>query len=173
MIYEIRNLSDKLSYKLSEKSAIAQLAVISKDKTKDIGYLRRRKEQLEFRIATEAFTLEAEKDLIRKKAAIEKELNDALASYRLRKKAEYLNSDIDSLGKRLTELETAIKESDKRLDVYYTNLRRLTGEDKNRNRGKFDKQGVKKEQKNIEVSLADIAVIKESKKEKSEDEELN
>lgn len=169
VIYEIKSFADKLAYKMSEKSAISQLAQMSHTRTKDIGFLRRKKEQLEFRISTEAFSLEAEKDLIRKKAVIEKELNEALASYRLKKKEEYLSNDIESLGKRVAELEEKIKESEKKLDVSYSRLRQLTGDERRRSRPERKPQ---REQKSVDISLADIAIIKKGKKEdKGEGEE--
>lgn len=157
---------------MSEKSAIAQLAQISHTKTKDIGFLRRKKEQLEFRISTEAFSLEAEKELIRKKATIEKELNEALASYRLKKKEEFLNKDIESLGKRVADLEVRIKESDKKLDVSYSRLRQLTGEERRRSGlGRPERKPPREQQKSVDISLADIAIIKDKKKEKEQDED--
>lgn len=160
---------------MADKTAISQLSQISKSATKNIGFLRRKKEQLEFRIATEAFTIEAEKDLIRKKNEIEKELDEALKSFRLRKKLEFIDKDIEQLGKQLTELDAKIKESDKKLDVLYSEMRAITGAGERRQRQ--DREGGKRQPreqlKQQEVSLADIAVIKDKKGDKQDREEFD
>ncbi|MDE1860753.1 MAG: hypothetical protein KGH72_03465 [Candidatus Micrarchaeota archaeon] len=165
IIYKIKGNADRLAYKMSEKSAIAQLAQISHVRTKDIGFLKRRKEQLEFRISTEAFSLEAEKDLIRKKSQVQKELDEALASYKLKKKSEYLEKDIAQLTKEIEELNNGIKESDKKLDVLYSDLRRIIGED---NRKARQEKKQREPTKAVEISLADIAIIKDKKEEKGQ-----
>ncbi|MDE1823005.1 MAG: hypothetical protein KGI00_02470 [Candidatus Micrarchaeota archaeon] len=166
----IRPSRNKLAYKINEKAAISRLSVISKKSTKDIGFLRRRKEQIEFRIATEAFTLDAEKDLIRKKGEIEKELEESIKSYRLRRKLEFIDKDIEELTKRIDAYEQQLKDSEKRLDVYYDHLRKLLG-DKRRERQRGERQQQpRKEQKTVEISLADIAVIKDKKNNKEDTE---
>ncbi len=157
---------------MADKAAISQLSQISKNTTKNIGFLRRKKEQLEFRIATEAFTIEAEKDLIRKKQEIEKELDEALKSFRLRKKLEFIDKDIEQLGKQLTDLDTRIKESDKKLDDLYGELRSITGASRERRQHSDRDQGKKqtRDQPKQEVSLADIAIIKDKKDDKKKEE---
>ncbi len=162
-IHDSRAAKSRLAYKLADKQAISQLSEISKLHTKNIGFLRKKKEQLEFRIATEAFTLEAEKDLIRKKNEIEKEFDQALKSYRLRKKLEFIENDIIELNKRIEEAEARIKDSDKKLDGLYSNLRSLTGEAKRKPRQ--EKKQQHREERKGEINLADIAVMKENKDE--------
>ena len=164
LIRDVKAARNRLSYKIADKAAISQLSEISKSNTKNIGFLRRKKEQIEFRIATEAFTLEAEKDLIRKKAAIDEELEHALKSFRLRKKLEFINKDIEELTKRMADSELKIKESDKKLDELYGALRAMTGEARRRQRPEMRKP--REQQKPQEVSLADIAVIKEKKEDR-------
>jgi uncharacterized coiled-coil DUF342 family protein len=159
IIHDVKAARNRLSYKVADKAAISQLSEISKSNTKNIGFLRRRKEQLEFRIATEAFTVDAERDLIRKKAEIEADLQKALKSFRLRKKLELIDKDIEELTKRITESEAKIKESDKKLDELYSNLRSMTGEVRKRPERKQQREQPKAK----EVSLADIAVMKDKK----------
>ena len=159
LIDSVKRSRHRLSYKIAEKAAMSKLAAMSKDNTKEIGYLRRRKESIEFRIATEAFTVDAERDLIRKKAEIEADLQKALKSFRLRKKLELIDKDIEELTKRITESEAKIKESDKKLDELYSNLRSMTGEVRKRPERKQQREQPKAK----EVSLADIAVMKDKK----------
>ncbi len=129
-------------------------------KTKNIGYLRRLKEKLEFRIATEASTLGAEKDLVRKIKEVDEELHEALKGYRMRKKAELIEKDIEESRKKAEEQEKLIAEQDKKLDDLYSKLRRLTG---------MTRRPIRKERRPmqepqpVEISLADIAVIKDKK----------
>ncbi len=171
IIHDIKSARNRLSYKIADKAAISQLSEISKSNTKNIGFLRRKKEQLEFRIATEAFTLEAEKDLIRKKAEIEEELGYALKSFRLRKKLEFINKDIEELTKRISESEVRIKESDKKLDDLYSSLRAISGEARRRQRP--ERQHQREQPRAQEVSLADIAIIKEKKEDKDSHSEID
>ncbi len=170
VISEIKSARNRLAYKIADKTAISQLSQISKNTTKNIGFLRRKKEQLEFRIATEAFSVEAEKGLIRSKNEIEKELDEALKSFRLRKKLEFIDNDIIQLNKQLTELDAKIKESDKKLDVLYSELRALAGAGERRQRNDRDKKQQREQPKLQEVSLADIAIIKDKKGDKQKEE---
>jgi uncharacterized coiled-coil DUF342 family protein len=160
LIANIKRSRHRLAYKTAEKAALAKLAETSRDNTKEIGYLRRRKESLEFRIATEAFTLEAERDLIRKKNEIEEQLNNAIKSYRLKRKVEYVNGDIQALTTEIAGIEKQIDEVDRKLDELYSELRYLTGQERRRQRQQERKTP---EPKPVEISFADIAVIKDSK----------
>ena len=163
-IAEVRRMKRKLAYKIDEKEATAKLVAQGRKSTKNIGYLRRRKENLEFRISTEAYTLEAEKDLIRKKSAIDEELNDAIQSYRMRRKAEFVESDIAELTKGIEAANKSLEEIEKNLDVLYGELRKLNGERMRRSAEHHDRERKKQEApKPVEVSLADIAIIKGKK----------
>ncbi len=171
IIREVKAARNRLAYKIADKAAILQLSEISKSSTKNIGFLRRKKEQIEFRIATEAFTVEAEKDLIRRKAEIDTELDRALKSFRLRKKLEFINKDIEDLTKKVDDSEARIKESDGKLDVLYSSLRAMSGEAKRRQNP--DRKQQRQQPKLQEVSLADIAVMKEKKPEKDDTEDMD
>jgi chromosome segregation ATPase len=161
LIESVKRSRHRLSYKIAEKAAMSKLAAMSKDNTKEIGYLRRRKESMEFRIATEAFTLEAEKDLIRKKNEIEIQLNDALKSYRLKRKVGYIDKDIEDLTKNIADIEAKIAEVDKKLDELYSNLRKITGQMRKPRSGPRPEKRTS-EPKPAEISLADIAIIKDN-----------
>lgn len=159
LLDNLRRFRRRLAYKLAEKEAIAKMNVAGKKSTKNIGYLRRKKEALEFRISTEAFTLEAEKDLIRKKQEVEEELQEAINSYRMKRKAEFVNSDIEDLNKKIEETNVQLQELEKRLDILYGGLRRQRAPPRPRKQ---------EHQPHVvqEVSFADIAVIKDKKEEK-------
>ncbi|MCL5428060.1 MAG: hypothetical protein M1321_02660 [Candidatus Marsarchaeota archaeon] len=154
----------RLAYKQAEKEATARLVAEGKKTTKNIGYLRRRKENLEFRISTEAYTLDAERELIRKKSKIDEELNEAIQSYRMRRKAEFVEGDIAELTKGLEESSKSLEGIEKSLDSLYGELRKLNGERMRRSVEHRDRERKKQEApKPVEVSLADIAIIKDRK----------
>ncbi len=160
---DLRRFKRRLAYKLAEKDAIAKFNATNaqnKKATKNIGYLRRKKESLEFRISTEAFTLDAEKDLIRKKQEVEEELQEAINNYRMKRKAEFVNSDIEELNKKIVETQTQLQELEKRLDVLYGGLRKRRGQQRDRKPHEHHQPPVQ------EVSFADIAVIKDKKEDK-------
>ncbi len=169
LIADVRRMKRRLAYKMAEKEATAKMVAQGRKSTKNIGYLRRRKENLEFRISTEAYTLEAEKDLIRKKSKIDEELNEAIQSYRMRRKAEFVEGDITELTKGIEEANKSLEEIEKTLDLLYGELRKINGE---RRRSTEHRERKKQEQpKPVEVSLADIAIIKGRKNDKKEEKD--
>src|SRR5207302_7802141 len=57
LIDGIKRMRYKTAYKQAELAALSKLTSINTDKTKNIGYLKRLKEKLEFKISTEASSL--------------------------------------------------------------------------------------------------------------------
>ena len=163
LLDEMRRYRRRLAYKLAEKEALAKINTEPKKGTKNIGYLRRRKESLEFRISTEAFSLAAEKELIRKKQEVEEELQEAINNYRMKRKAEFVQGDIEEMNKKIEETSQKLQELEKRLDVLYGGLRRRRSSQPRQKKQEFHQP------QQQEVSFADIAVIKEKKKEAKKD----
>jgi uncharacterized coiled-coil protein SlyX len=154
IIEELKKLRKRVGFKKAEQSAILKLLENNKEEKK-IGYLLRLKEKLEFKISTEASTLEAEKELIRRINEVNEELDRAIKNKRLKRRAELLSSDIEELNKEIEEKEKLVKESEKKLDDLYDNLRTLLG--KKRQKPK-ERRNPPKQQ---EISLADVAIIKD------------
>ncbi len=75
---------------------------------------------------------------------------------------------MESIGKEITELETKIEESDKMLDNLYSNLRRITGA--SRERPRYQQKREFNEPKQVEISLEDIAIIKDKKKQNTNED---
>jgi uncharacterized coiled-coil DUF342 family protein len=174
-IAKVKESRRRLSYKEAEAVAITRLLAIEKGKDannakrRKIGYLKRLKNQLEFKIATEASSLAAEKDFVRKIEEVNKELNDAYKAIRLERKSEFLKKDAEDYKKLLAELELKIAEHDKKLDELYDKLRKLLGIE----RGRHGKPAsVKKKPQarpmSQEINLEDIAVIKKKAKKPEE-----
>jgi hypothetical protein len=64
------------------------------------------------------------------------------------------------LEKKISDCEVKINESDKKLDLLYSELRSLTGE--SRKRPKQEKKH-REQPQHTEISLADIAVMKDTR----------
>ncbi len=130
----------------------------------NIGRLRRMKETLEFRISTEAHTLNSERDLIRKLNVIEEDLNGAIKVFKLKKKLNFIVGDVAQLKKEIEELDKKIEESNKKLDELYNELRSLT--DFKRPPKRFEQRKERdhnNEPKAMSISLEDIAIMKPKK----------
>ncbi len=171
VIGRIKDTRRRLNYKESESVSIAKLLAIEKAKAETeqkrnkIGYLKKLKNRLEFRISTEATSLSAEKELIRKIEEVNKELNEAYRTVRLERKSEFVKKDVEQYKAQLVELEAKIVESDKKLDELYDRLRKLLGIKKERQEFKpAKKQQPEHHQQLQEINLEDIAIIKKKKK---------
>ena len=156
LIDQLRRLRNKFNYKEAEYAALSKLSELNKP-PKNLGRLKRMKGDIEFRISTEATTLNAEKELIKKLNVINKDLEDALKLYRFKRKVDLVAKDINELGKALESYRTQVVEIDKKLDVLYANLRELTSWNRKEER-KVTRHV--KPQEHFEVSLEDIAMIK-------------
>ncbi len=171
VITKVKDNRRRLSYKEAESIALSRLLDIEKGKDKDnakrkkIGYLKRMKNKLEFRISTEASSLATEKGLIRQIEDVNKELNEAYKAIRLERKSEFVKKDVDDYRKTLSELEAKITEHDKKLDELYDKLRKLLGIERGRHSTKPSmKKKAQSQMMSQEINLEDIAVIKKRPK---------
>jgi uncharacterized coiled-coil DUF342 family protein len=162
LIDQMRRLRNKLNYKQAEYAAISKLSDLNRA-TKNLGRLKRMKSDLEFKIATEATTLSAERELIKKLNEINNELEDALKVYRAKRKVELVSKDIEDIGKALEQYKTQVLDVDKKLDTLYSELRSITGWKRTTTEEHKPRRAMKEE--HFEVSLEDIATIKKTKKE--------
>ncbi len=178
-IAKVKENRRRLNYKEAESVAIGRLLEIEKGKDKDnakrkkIGYLKRLKNQLEFKISTEAQSLTAEKDLVRKIEEINKELNVAYKAIRLERKTELVKSDIEECRKNINEFELKIAEHDKKLDELYDKLRKLLGIERAKRVKPATKKRVQSQQMPQEINLEDIAVITKKSKKATQDEDAD
>jgi uncharacterized coiled-coil DUF342 family protein len=157
LIDQMRRLRGKLNYKQAEQTALSKLSVINRT-IANVGKLKKMKSSIEFKIATEASTLNAERELIKKLTEINEELDEALKSYRSRRKLELVSKDIEDIGKALESFKTQVLDVDKNLDELYAQLRELTGWKRKEER-KAGRRTPKREEP-FEISLEDIATIK-------------
>ncbi len=176
-IAKVKENRRRLNYKEAESVAIGRLLDIEKGKDKDnakrkkIGYLKRLKNKLEFKISTEAQSLAAEKELVRQIEEINKELNLAYKAIRLERKTELVKSDIEECKKNINAFELKIAEHDKKLDELYDKLRKLLGIERAKRAKPTTKKRTQSQQMSQEINLEDIAVItKKAKKPVDEDD---
>lgn len=163
LIDQMRRLRSKLNYKQAELAALSKLSEASKA-PKSLGRLRKMKSSIEFKIATEATTLTAERELIKKLNDINEDLEEALKSFRSKRKLELVSKDIEEIGKALESYKTQVLDVDKQLDSLYEKLRGATGWKRTEERR--PRREHKLQEEHFEVSLQDIATIKNKKNEK-------
>lgn len=171
LITEIKDYRRKLEYKEAENIAISKFVESEKDnvEVKKIGYLKRQKNRLEFKLSTEArMSLDDEKGIIRKIAEIDGQLEGLLKFVRLQRKIGYIQDDIKNYTEKLNETDRKIRELDTKLDELYVSVRRALGI--RGGRGGEQQRPARKRQiqqaAQPEINMEDIAVIK--KKTKSE-----
>ncbi len=168
LITRIKENRRRLGYKEAESTAIERLLTMRKNEDKDgakrrrIGYLKRMKAKLEFRISTEASSLTQEKDIIRKINEINGELGEALASARLESKTEFIKKDIELYKNNIIEINLKLQELDTGLDAMYVGLRKALGIGswQNKQQQQQQQRPKKSQQRPQEINLEDIAVIK-------------
>lgn len=172
LIIRVKDSRRRLSYKEAEEAAIGTLLKMKKDedkngeKRKRVGYLKRMKQKLEFRISTEASSLSQEKEIIRKINEINQELDEAFASVRLERKLGFIKKDIEDYTKSITEVNKRIEELDAKLDGLYTNLRKSLGIGSWQSKQKQQEKKVQ-ERRLPEINLEDIAVIRKRSQNKT------
>jgi uncharacterized coiled-coil DUF342 family protein len=175
IIAKIKEARRRLGYKEEEFAALDKLVTMNKEKDKDnaaekrYNYLRRLKNRLEFRISTEAGSLQKEKEMIREISSINQELASLSATVRMDRKLGLVKGDIVEAKAKLAELEPKIVEIDTKLDLMYADLRKMLGitkrpmppEPQYRPRQREREEGRPRQQpKQEEINLEDIVVIK-------------
>jgi len=154
LILRINRLKGRLEYKKSEEEALAKLVGLN-DAYKNIGKLRHMKEVLEFKISTEARTLDDEKALLKRLEGVEAQLNEAIAASRLKKKAELVHKDVE-------ELEKGMEEANKEIDAINKQIAELKSKLAG-TRHKPEQRRRRVQAPPVEISLQDIAIIKTKK----------
>ncbi len=169
-VARIKECRRRLLYKENELVAVEKLVKMNQESGKSeegnrrFGYLKRLKNRLEFRISTEASSLNQEKEIIRKISEINKELNDLGATVRVERKLKLVKGDIEMLKGEIAKLDPEIAEMDRKLDDMYIGLRKVLGltrsaapqQQKPRRPRMRDKD---RAQEMPEINLQDIAVI--------------
>lgn len=169
LIDQIKKLRSRINYKQSEGETIEKLLQMGNmardygDNQAKLRVLHKQKQRLDFRISTEAFSLTAEKDLVRKIKELNKEIEEALRVVRLFRKRDYIKKDLDEFSVQLKKLDTDIANMDKQLDDLYSNLRKILMVGGREKRIPTPQKRQKQKPEVFEVNMEDIAVIKKKK----------
>ncbi|MEM3841636.1 MAG: hypothetical protein QXN59_03010 [Candidatus Micrarchaeaceae archaeon] len=166
LIYKIKDLRRRIMYKQAEGAAIEKFLEKERKsgegekKKRKIGYLRRVKSELEFKVATEAGSLAAEKALVRKIAEVNAELNEALKSVKMERKSGLIKEDIKEYTEKLQELNKKVLDMDREIDGLYRDLRKSLNIPYDKTKNGQQKPERRPQPKLVEINLEDIAVIK-------------
>jgi uncharacterized coiled-coil DUF342 family protein len=161
MVAKIRDSKHRLDYKEKEYEMVAKKVAGSKTNKEDdlrkVRKLRHIKERLEFRVSTEATSLAAEKDLVRRINEVDQEIKEALKSVKMERKLGLVKGDIDFYRTSVVDLSKEIGEADGKLDELYAKVKSMLGIHRKR---PFDEARRKtQQQQQQEINLEDIAVI--------------
>ncbi|MCL4371699.1 hypothetical protein M1373_00030 [Candidatus Marsarchaeota archaeon] len=172
LISEIKDYRRKLEYKEAENIAISKFIESKKDsvQTKKIGYLKKQKNRLEFKLSTQArISLSEEKDIIRKINEMNSELEGLLKFVKLERKIGYIKDDITNYTSKLNETDKKIKDIDLQLDDLYRSLRSTLRIKPHGANEQYRPQKKQQQQPVQEINMEDIAVIKKKVQKKEEE----
>lgn len=169
-IYELRKQRGKLigltrhakrtiPYKEAEAQAIARMLGPNggRDANGKVVYLKKLKKNLEFKISTEASSLSAERELVKRINDVNAQLNEALAPLRLKRRLELVKADAEKQKSILTDSIKECADLDVKLDKLYFELKKtlgITGTHKPVHKSNKSNNPVPT------INLEDIAVIK-------------
>lgn len=109
LVNRISSLNRKLRYKQYEQKALSTL-LQGIPPTEDVRFLRRKLNDMEFRIATESTNLKQEREMMKRIKLAEAEYQEAMKSERMRRKLSYVEGDIKQVDGEIAQLDVQIKE---------------------------------------------------------------
>lgn len=106
---KLKGVSSRLRYKQYEAKVLkAALEEKMRETGLNVRELRRRKERLEFKIATEALTLAKEREMMKEMRLLEKELEKASELERMERKLRLVEGDIRSAEAEIAQIKKDI-----------------------------------------------------------------
>jgi chromosome segregation ATPase len=157
LVAKIRDGKHKLEYKEREyaivEKKLAEAKPNKEDAIRKLRKLRHIKERLEFRVSTEAASLAAEKDLVRRISEVDKELKEVLKEVKMERKLGLVKGDIEQYRSVVTTVSGQIGELDAKLDELYARVKSILGLRRQRAHEE------RRQQPQQEINLEDIAVI--------------
>jgi uncharacterized coiled-coil DUF342 family protein len=163
LIGAVRHAKRTIPYKETEAQAIETMLGPNgaRDANGRVIYLKKMKKTLEFKIATEASSLSAERELIKRINEVNAQLEEALAPLRLKRRLEMVKADAERQKTVLADSMKECVEIDTKLDRLYADLKKVLGISRER---KVVRKGAKPSAAMSTISLEDIAVIKKIEK---------
>ncbi len=158
LINEIKKNYGRIRYKKYEEKALQPF--LKETENVRVGPVRKRLRQLEFKIATQAYTPQIERKLVKEVKKVEAELKDLRAIEKARRKKRLVFQDIIDCETRITEIEVDLKSMRSELKDLYGRMKTLKS-------GK--KHGIIFGEKPEDmVSMEDIVVIEDERIKKEE-----
>lgn len=156
LINEIKKNYGRIRYKKYEEKALEPF--LKETEHVRVGPVRKRLRQLEFRIATQAYTPQIERRMVKEVKKVEDELKDLRAVEKARRKKKLVAQDIVECETRITEIEGQLK-------GMRAELKELYGRFKTLRSGK--KHGIVFGEKPEDmVSMEDIVVLEDNREKK-------
>lgn len=154
LIEKIKELNKRLRYKRYEQKALEPFLTQNKDVR--TGWLRKKKQDVEFKIATEAYTPQIEREWLKEANKIDKELKKVQEIEKARRKMRFIGQDIEYAEKEIVKVETELKTLRDELNRLYNSVRTIRS---------ITKSGIKFGGfKNEMVTLGDIGIIESENK---------
>jgi uncharacterized coiled-coil DUF342 family protein len=161
LITEIKKNYGRIRYKKYEEKALEPF--LKETESVMVGPVRKRLRQLEFKIATQAYTPQIERQLIKEVKKVEEELKSLRAVEKARRKKKLVQQDIVDCETRITQIEDELKGMRSELKDLYGRLKTLRS-------GK--KHGIIFGEKPDDmVSMEDIVIIEDTREKPGKKEE--
>jgi len=179
LVEEAKRL-DRLIYGRNTEKKTLEAALNMKKEVPPPGRIRKEAEELEFKIATEAFTRKAEQELLKKLKSVKSRMDEAVQVSRMRYRLQRVGQEMGPIMKMREEVEAKIAEAKKamvheRRDEEHGHFR-AERQKKTEERQKQFVERREQEKKEIEkylggvdegVELGQIAVIRKKKEEEA------
>jgi len=117
LIEKIKYLNRRVRYKKFEQKALEPYL----EQTKDVQItpLRKQRNMMEFRIATQAYTPRMEKELLKEVKKLDEQLSSVRDVERARRKRRYVDQDIEQGETGIMQIENSLKEIREKLRKLY------------------------------------------------------
>ncbi len=156
LIERVKYLTRRVRYKKFEQKALEPYLEQTKDV--QIAPLRKRRNMVEFKIATAAYTPRMEKELLKEVRKLDEQLSEVREVERARRKSRYVSQDIEQGEKEIAEIETSLKDVREKLKVLYDDAKAA------RMSAKRTAQAAAAAEEDM-VALGDLALIEKKEEE--------
>lgn len=123
LIAEIKKNYGRIRYKKYEEKALEPF--LKETEGIMVGPVRKKLRMLEFKIATQAYTPQIERQLVKEVKKVEAELNELRAVEKARRKKKLVQQDIVDCEKRILEIEEELKGMRSELRDLYGKLKNV------------------------------------------------
>lgn len=117
LIERVKYLTRRVRYKKFEQKALEPY--LEQTKGVQVFPLRKRRNMIEFRIATAAYTPRMEKELLKEVRKLDEELDKVREVERARRKKQYVDQDIEQGEKEIVDIESSLKDVRDKLRKLY------------------------------------------------------